>query len=503
MKIFPAPQIRQWDAFTIQNAPVSSEALMERAAHACFLRIADWFSQSSAFVFFCGTGNNGGDGLAIARMMLQAGRKVSVYILEGEKRSHDFEINFARLQPLSKDLHFIEPGKMPVLNKETIVIDALFGTGLSRPLQDQAARLVQHLNEAGCTVISIDIPSGLFADTSSKGNTIVEANHTLTFQIHKLAFMMSENGKYTGKVHVLDIGLDAKFYNDTPSDKSTIDNDLIASIYKPRDQFLHKYNFGHALLYAGSESMMGAAILCAKSCLRAGAGLVTVHTVKETQPVIQTAFPEAITSSEYDWKILSRKKAAIGLGPGLEVMQTNELLLSDIVAGFDGGIVIDATGLLLLAANLKVLEERKLRPVILTPHTGEFEKLFGKTSNDFNTMQLCIEKAAAFNCYIVLKGHHTMISCPDGDTYFNINGNAGMATAGSGDVLTGILTSLLAQGYTEKDACLLGVYLHGMAGDIAAEKHSQEALIASDIVDNLGACFKQVGLYKSSGKLLF
>ncbi|MEO5892846.1 MAG: NAD(P)H-hydrate dehydratase [Ferruginibacter sp.] len=492
MKIFSAAQIRQWDAFTIENEPVLSIDLMERAATACFNWLRNHFDHPSTYTVFCGSGNNGGDGLAIARMLLQAGDTVSIYILEGEKRSADFSKSLERWSTLPAPLQYINDTDFHVIPADTIVIDALFGSGLSRPLHGLAADMVNCINEVCKTIISIDIPTGLFADENSAGNIVINASHTLSFQTPKLAFFIAGNNKYTGSIHLLDIGLHADFYHGESTTFNTLDKKLIQSVYKPRNQFSHKYDFGHALLYAGSKNMMGAAVLCSKACLRSGAGLVTAYTENDTQQVIQTALPEAITTTDNDVEKIWKKKSAIGIGPGLELSNANKDLLFNIITNYQGKLVIDASALQLLAENTTALQHRSFNPAILTPHTGEFEKMFGKSPNEFERTKTAIRLATELNSYIVLKGHHTLVACPGGYAFFNTTGNAGMATAGSGDVLTGILTGLLAQGYSQQDACLLGVYLHGVAGDIAAEKISQEAMISGDIIDYIGEAYKKI-----------
>jgi NAD(P)H-hydrate epimerase len=493
VKIFSALQIKEWDQYSISNEPVKSIDLMERAATACYHWILDHTSKKSRFIIFCGNGNNGGDGLAIARLMEEARLQTAVYILKNDKRSDDCSINLNRLNTLQVAVHEITDEKdFPMVSPGCIIIDALFGTGLNKPLQDLAAKLVAHINQANARVISIDLPSGLFADTSSSGNICVKATDTLSFQTNKLAFMMPENEMYIGNVTVLDIGLHQDFYKNTNSKFSTIDNTLVQSIYKPRKQSGHKYSFGHALLFAGSKNMMGASILSAKACLRSGAGLVTVHMADENMHIIQTALPEAIASSENDFATISKKKAAIGIGPGLAIDEINGQLLEKIITEWQGPLVIDASALQMLYPYIDLLKQRTNNPAILTPHTGEFEKLFGKAVNDFHRTDLAIEKAIMHQCYIILKGHHSLVACLDGSGWFNTTGNSGMATAGSGDVLTGIITGLLAQGYPQKEACLLGVYLHGLAGDLVASQYSQEAMIAGDITEQLGAAYKEI-----------
>ena len=306
MKIFSAGQIREWDQYTIANEPISSLDLMERAATACFNWIKANCDLTKTFTILCGNGNNGGDGLAIARMLHVKRLAVNVFILKADQLTEDHVINLNRLNALEVQAGEIATEKdFPEIAAGSIVVDALFGTGLNRPLQGLSENLVQHINTSNAEVISIDVPSGLFTDATSQGNTIVKATHTLSFQTGKLAFMFAENEDHTGNIHLLDIGLDPEFYK-----FATIGKELICSIYKPRKKFTHKYSYGHALLYAGSNNMMGAAILCAKVCLKSGAGLVTVHTNGNTS-IIQTALPEALTATGDDFVILTKKKAAV------------------------------------------------------------------------------------------------------------------------------------------------------------------------------------------------
>lgn len=496
MKIFTAAQIREWDKYTIKEEPVTSINLMERAGTACFKWIKKNIQFSKKFIVFCSTGNNGGDGLVIARLLHKAKETVAVYILDNKKRSEEFTINLDRLLVLKVELFFVQTiNDFPSLLKNTIIIDALYGTGLDRPLKSIAAQLVNHINQNKGIIISIDMPSGLCADIYTGKEAIIKATYTLSFETNKLAFLLPENAVYTGLVHSISIKLNKKYYETTPAQFETIDVQLISKIYKPRNEFAHKYNFGHALLYAGSKNMMGAAVLCTKACIRSGTGLVTIHIAAGCEAIIHTALPEAITTSLNNTNKSWSKKSAIAIGPGMENTPKNKQLLKKLLSAWEGPLVIDATALSLLTVFTSLLSFKRLHPAILTPHTGEFEKLFGKTANDFERLKLTVEKAATLQCYIILKGHHTLIACPDGNHYFNTTGNAGMATAGSGDALTGIIGGLLAQGYNEKESCILGVYLHGLAGDIAAEKISQEAMIASDIIDCLGDGFKKIKNY--------
>ena len=496
MKIFTAAQIREWDKYTIKEEPITAINLMERAATACFKWIKKNISVKKHIIICCGTGNNGGDGLVIARLLHQAKYNVTIYILNNKKTSAEFATNLERVIALKLNIIYVNINKdLPVYSKNIVIIDALFGTGLDRPLKTIAAQFVNSINKSKVQVISIDIPSGLFSNSFSADPAIIHATHTLTFQVKKCAFLLPENNIYTGQVHVLNIDLSKKFYENEAVLFETIDKQTIKNIYKPRNELSHKYNFGNALLYAGSKNMMGAAVLCAKACIRSGTGLVTLNVTPDCEAIMHISIPEVITTSEKETNKTLLKKAAIAIGPGLENDIKNKQLLTKLLTDWQEPIVIDATALSILITLKHLLPKRKLHPAILTPHTGEFEKLFGKTADPFQRLQLAIDSAVSLQCYIILKGPNTFIACPDGKHYFNTTGNAGMATAGSGDTLTGIICGLSAQGYSEKESCILGVYLHGLAGDIAAEKLSQEAMIASDIIDNIGQAFLKIKEY--------
>jgi ADP-dependent NAD(P)H-hydrate dehydratase / NAD(P)H-hydrate epimerase len=495
MKVFSAAQIKQWDAYTIAHEPIASIDLMERAAAKCF----DWlllqnYTQKH-FHLFCGKGNNGGDGLAIARMLIQKKYFVTVYILEfGNMGTADFQTNLARLHECSTDIHFIQsPDFFPAFENDAIIIDALFGTGLNKPLQGISAALVNHLNQAEAEIIAVDLPSGLSADTSSKYNTVIKATHTLSFQNYKLAFLLPENESYCGNTHILDIGLHKKFEAGEDAAFQLLDATLIKTIYKRRKKFTHKGNFGHAALLCGSYGMMGAAVLSARACLRSGAGKLTCYIPKCGYNILQTTAPEAMCIIAGEDYILSapeiEKFNAVGIGPSIGLQNTHASLLKEIFTKFNRPLLADADALNIIAQDKKLLS--LIPPLsIITPHPKEFERLFGKTANEYERLQLALQKSKEHNIYIVLKGHHTFIGTPNGKSFFNSNGNAGMAKGGSGDVLSGIITGLLAQGYAPLQSCIMGVYLHGLAGDITAVKFSQEAMLATDIVENLGEAFK-------------
>jgi NAD(P)H-hydrate epimerase len=502
MEIFSAGQIRAWDEYTIRHEPIRSIDLMERAAVSCL----NWLERSGyldqSFSIFCGKGNNGGDGLALARMLNAQGCPVTVHILEfGHLGTEDFQVNLARLKGSGVEVHFIQSVEhFHTIPPQYLLIDALLGSGLNRKLEGITALLVEYINQSGNDIIAIDIPSGLFVDHSSKGNTAIRARHTLSFQCVKPAFLVPENGPLVGELHVLDIGLHPGYLREVTSDLEWVDEELVHSIFRPRKSFAHKGNFGHALLVAGSYGKMGAAVLSARSCLRAGAGLLTCHVPACGYAILQSTVPEAMILTDTDEKINTAflgdpdSYSVIGIGPGIGQDTRTAGLLKVLLQRYRKPVVLDADGLNILSADPSLFS---LLPSysILTPHPKEFERLFGPSTDDFARQATAIEQAKAHQCVIVLKGHYTFIAMPGGKGYFNSTGNPGMAKGGSGDVLTGVLTAMLSQGYAPGEAALLGVYLHGLAGDLAAATWSPESMLPSDLTDHLGVAFRQVAAF--------
>ena len=510
MKILSSEEIRQADAYTIKNEPIRSIDLMERAAHEC----VKWMTCSPAFLhkekvakprinIFCGLGNNGGDGLAIARLLSQKKFKVEVFIIRhSQKCSADFLANEKRLKKIKniKIQSITSASQLATLNIQpgTILIDAIFGTGLNKPVEGLAAEAIHFINQQKGFVISIDIPSGLFSDTNSSGekNAIVHAAHTLTFQTPKLAFLFPENEKFVGDFSVLNIGLDENFISSLPSRNYFVTARDIKKIVRTRNKFSHKGTFGHALIIAGSYGKMGACVLASRACLTAGAGLVTVHIPKCGYAILQTTNPEVMTETDSAENYISdniktEKYNAIGIGPGIGTEKETQNAFKALIQNSSVPLVIDADALNILSEN-KTWISFLPKNSILTPHPGEFRRLVGEADNSFENLKLQKEFSFKHGIYLVLKGAYTCITCPDGETFFNSTGNPGMATAGSGDVLTGIITGLIAQGYDPKKACVLGVYLHGLAGDTAAENLSEESLIARNIIQFLPGAFKKI-----------
>lgn len=465
MKILSIDKVRQADQYTIQHEPISSEGLMERAAGKVFEWLMAHLQKENQVKIFCGSGNNGGDGLVVARRLSEVGRPNQVYLLRDFQSAADF----------------------PAIEENDIIIDALFGSGLNRPVEGLAAELIRYLNAQQAIRISIDIASGLFADSPSPDAAIFKPDYTLTFQMPKLAFMMPENDPYVGKLVVLDIQLHPQYLLEVETNNFLVNKEIIKPIIHHRTKYSHKGTYGHALLVAGSDGKTGAAILGAKSCLRAGVGLLSVKLPQPAWTPLQASLPEAMIHTDDTLDAFN----AIGVGPGLGKDDDAQRMVRHLIQDAKVPMVMDADALNIISENKTWLSFLPAK-TILTPHPKEFERLFGKTYNSFERLELQREMAVKHGIIIVLKGANTSVAMPNGAIFFNSTGNPGMATAGSGDVLTGMILSLLAQRYTPEEAAVLGVYLHGLAGDIAASNLSQEALIASDITENIGKAFSSL-----------
>ncbi|MEI6433569.1 MAG: NAD(P)H-hydrate dehydratase [Bacteroidota bacterium] len=508
MKILPVHLIREADAYTIKHEPIADIDLMERAAGAC----ADWLIKNIDFdrkiMIFCGQGNNGGDGFAIARLLSLTGYDLHVFNLASlEKMSPSCLINFNRLKENHQkcrisDLSSSSPVEeiiLPEIDNQTVVIDAIFGSGLTRLPEGRIARIIDHINSSGAVITAIDVPSGLFCDDTVRrsGNpSIIHADFTLTFSPPKLAFFFPENDRYVGDWKLLDIRLSPEFIDTAEVRNFMIEPGDIRGILKKRDKFAHKGRFGHALLICGSTGKMGAAILASHACIRSGAGLVTAHVPSSTNAILQTAVPEAMLSIDSDNDCFSEVPdltayTAIAAGPGIGTKSHTANALKMLIQQTQIPIIFDADAINILAENKTWLAFLP-KGCIFTPHPKEFERLVGKIGNDFERNEMQRNFSFKNHCYIVLKGAHSATTTPDGRCFFNTTGNPGMATAGSGDVLTGIIAGLMAQGYSSLESSLAGVYIHGLAGDSALSSLGYEALIASDIIANLGKSFQQL-----------
>lgn len=503
MKIFTSTQIQELDKYTQEHEPIRSIDLMERAAKALAGVICERWPQSMSVVVFAGPGNNGGDALAVARLMAEQGYKVSAYLFNiHHALSSDCAANKQRLMGCKRLDSFTEISvnfDPPVLDEHTLVVDGLFGAGLNKPLSGGFSSLVKYINQSPAQVVSIDLPSGLMPEDNTyiiRAN-IIRANLTLTFQQKKLAMMFADNRPYLGELKVLDIRLSPEFIAQKDTPFRIAEESEMRAIVRRRDDFAHKGDMGNALIVAGSYGMSGAAILATRACLRSGVGKVTVLAPKRNYAVMQMAVPEAVMLLDHEEKHFSEAVDtedfdALGIGPGLGRHESTAIAMIAQLRRAHCPAVVDADALNILA-NHRAWMQQLPKGVILTPHPKEFDRLSGIVSNGcYERLNKARELARQLQAYIVLKGHYSALCMPDGHVVFNPTGNAGMATAGSGDVLTGIITALLARGYSQEHACLLGMYLHGLAGDLAVKELGMESLIASDLVDWLPRAFRRL-----------
>ncbi len=505
MKLLSASQIRSADELTLREQGLASLELMERAAFGCAEWVMKRLNRSYTFVIVCGTGNNGGDGLAMARMLHENGYSVRVWLVNfSSSRSDDNTSNLTKIKTLAPELitEIDDPNKLPEVPQNTFLVDAVVGSGLSRPLKGDFAKLISVLNELPTQRIAIDVPSGQSCDTlPSPSDTVFRADHTLCSQQFKRSFLHSEAGTYTGEVHLIDIGLSKTAFQQAKTPYHTQSRPEIMPLHRFRSDFAHKGSCGHALLTAGSRNMMGAAILSGKAALRSGAGKVSVWIPSDSQ-LIHQSIPEALVITDDAQSHFSGTSKipdfsafqAIGIGPGIGTHPETTSWFEQVLSRVNCPLVLDADALNILAQRPELIPKLP-KNTILTPHPGEFRRLFGEQSHSMQAADRALNLAVQHKLVIVLKGRYTTISCSDGNQFYNLSGNSGMATAGSGDVLTGIITGLLAQGYPPVDAARLGVYLHGHAGDLALQSGSRESLIASDITQHLGSAFRYVTRY--------
>lgn len=489
------------DAYTIEHEPIASVDLMERAAKAIVNELAaQWPDKDNTrFVVFAGPGNNGGDALAVARLLAEKSYHPDAYLFNTTgKLSADCEAN-RDLLTLADGVGFHEVTTQfipPKLTEDDVIIDGLFGSGLNKPLTGGFASLVKFINGAGATIVSIDIPSGLMGENNGSHDkeAVVRADYTLSLQFPKLAFLFAENEAYVGAWKVLDIGISKEVIRQTPTPYEMGDAGKIRHQLKIRNRFSHKGDFGKALLVAGQQGMAGASILAARACLRSGVGLLTVHVPLCNNTIVQTSVPEAMTSLDPNEFFFTETPdldvyQAIGVGPGLGKDDHTKQALYDLLTHSSVPMVVDADALNLIGENHSYLR-RLPNGSIITPHPGEMDRLVGKCADSYERLSKAINLAQTCGIYIVLKGAYTAVISPAGNCWFNVTGNPGMATGGCGDVLTGIILALLAQGYDADTAAKMGVYIHGMAGDIAARERGETSLIASDVVNNLPKAWK-------------
>lgn len=491
IKILSADQIKEADKYTIENEPIASIDLMERAANAVVAQFENDFPDfKNTIHIFCGNGNNGGDGYAIARILKEKNYTVICYGFDGNK-SDDCNINFKQVE----DVVIINENILININKEDIILDALFGIGLNKAVEGVYLQTITQINQSNATTIAIDVPSGMMVDAPTEG-TMVKADKTYSFQVPKLAFYLPQTTINVGELSILNIQLDKNFIQHTKSTYYEIDAAFIFLHYKKRNRFSHKGTYGHALLSCGSFGKIGAAVLSAKACLKTGCGLVTVNLPQKSVGIIHQTIPEAMCLTHNESKYIEfipfeNKYNAYGIGCGIDTNQKTYIALSKFLEHCNQAIVLDADALNIMAEHKSLLDKIPVSS-ILTPHPKEFERLVGSWQNDFERLEKAKEFAKKYQINLILKDAITTIIDKNGMVCFNTYGNAGMATGGSGDVLTGIITSLLAQQYSPLTAAIFGVYIHAKAGDFAKAKLGEESIIASDIIDNIYEVFKYI-----------
>lgn len=502
MKILSAQQIKAIDEFTIEQEPIKSIDLMERAAMACFRRLIRLLKPDDSIYIACGKGNNGGDGLAIARLLIENGFTCTAFVINHkEEFSSDAKINFVRLQSKHSskvfEIQTVEDLQSKKINPNSVLIDAILGTGINKPVEGIIAEVIDYCNATFSKIVSIDMPSGLFADASSIDNKYcIHASLTLTFQFPKLAFMFAENKSAVPEFELLDIGLNEQGILNEKSNHYYLTQNDILSLLKTRHKFSHKGMYGHALLLAGSKGKSGAAIISSKACLRSGAGLLTVHSTKTVLGALLGTLPEAMSVEDTNTEFISEvdkpeKYTAIAFGPGVGFEEETQMVLKKLLQYYSGNLIIDADGLTILSENKTWLNF--LPPsTILTPHPKEFERLTEKFENEFERLKGLQQFSMKYNCIVILKDAHTAIAMPDGNVFFNSSGNPGLAKGGSGDGLTGILLGLVARGYSASQAAIIGTFIHGYAADLYALKRSKESMLISDVIELLPKAFKEL-----------
>lgn len=503
MKVFATKQIAQIDQFTIQNEPIADIDLMERAS----LQIVNWLihyiSNEKKLLFFAGPGNNGGDTLAIARLMAEHDYRCELFLVDfGKTLKGSPAINWKRLQDQGKVRFYKieEEGDIPEISSDAVIVDGLFGSGLSRQLSGIPEKVAAKINFSGATVVAVDVPSGLFGEDNSQNDLskVVRADHTLTFQFPKLSFFFPEHAELLGQWEVLPIGLHPEAIEQTTTPYQFLSEPEIAAKIPVRSKFSHKGTYGHGLLIAGSYGKMGAAVLASRACLRSGVGLLTTHIPRTGYDIIQTAVPEAMCCIDPSDLMFTEfpdlsQFSAVGIGPGLGTKINSQRGLKVLLEAMPKKLVVDADALNILGKRPEWLE---LLPenAILTPHPKEFERIAVPSSDSWSRLQVQLEFSQKYKVIVVLKGAHTCITFPTGEVFMNTTGNPGMATAGSGDVLTGVILGLLSQAYSPQDAALIGVFVHGLAGDLAAKELGEVSMIAGDLIAFFGKAF--LGLRK-------
>src|SRR5690606_5961146 len=497
MKIFSAEQLYEADKTTVEKQEINSEALMERAGTQIFQWLHQRLNGAPVQIrIFCGIGDNGGDGLVVGRLLLEHGYNVIAYVVNcSDNRSNNFLLSYDKIKNVTKKWPVLMKGEddFPEIKNEDIIVDAIFGIGLNRCPGGWVKNLIQYLNESKAFKLSIDIPSGLYSHSPLEDfDAILKANHTLTFQAPKLSFFLPETAPFVSSFDVLDIGLDSDFLNNSEPLAQLISKAEAQRFYQPREKFDHKGTYGHALIIAGSYGKIGAAVISTTAAFKIGAGMVTAFVPKCGYTILQTTITEAMVITDKEENFISDisvdfEPSAIVIGMGIGKDRATIEALKKIFKQSKSPFVIDADALNNISENEQLL---KLLPKnsVLTPHPGELKRLVGEWKNDYEKLEKVKKFSKKYEVAVIIKGAYSITVYGD-KVYINTSGNPGMATAGSGDALSGVITGLLSQGYDPLLASVFGVYMHGKAGDIAASQMGYEAIMAGDVIDNLAEAY--------------
>ncbi|MDH4027851.1 MAG: NAD(P)H-hydrate dehydratase [Nitrospirota bacterium] len=513
LKVSTAKEMQEIDRVTIDKYGMAGVVLMERAGLAVVKRINELFflstvnRQPSTVIVLCGAGNNGGDGFVIARLLHERGIDVEVYMTAGPAGlKGDAKANYnaagkygVRIFPINKFM----AGRGQRTKDNVIIVDALLGTGLSKEVRPPLSVVIRKVNRMPAPVVSVDIPSGISSDTGEVMGCAIKARCTVTFGLPKRGHLLYPGAEHAGRLFVEDIGFPSGLLVSKKIMVNLVRRVDAVSMMPARPRHSHKGTYGHVLLVAGSRGKTGAALMAAKACLRSGAGLVTIgipgSLVSAFQPRVteEMILPlpdrgDGTLSYEAAAPILGfmkKKGTVLAIGPGLSADDEIARLVVLLVTGSKAPVVVDADGINAIAARPGILK-KCTAPVILTPHQGEMNRLLREPEVPGDRISTAVSFAKRTRTYLVLKGAPTVTAVPDGTAYINSSGNPGMATAGTGDVLTGMISAFLAQGLSARDASVLGVYMHGLAGDIAVERKGMYSLIASDLVREIPNAFK-------------
>jgi hydroxyethylthiazole kinase-like uncharacterized protein yjeF len=515
LKVATAKEMQEIDRVTIEKSGIAGIVLMERAGLSVVSKVCQLYPDRKVMVL-CGSGNNGGDGFVIARELHNQGKDVEVYAVRPGKLKGDAKTNYSVAKKYGVNILFIN--KFLALDSKritpnTVVVDALLGTGLQNEIRKPLSDVIDKVNDLRCPVIAVDIPSGISSDSGQIMGYAVKADHTVTFGLPKRGHLLFPGADYAGQLFVEDIGFPTRLLDSNTVRVSLVQKTDAVALLPQRARYSHKGSYGHVLFVAGSKGKTGAALMAARACLKAGAGLVTIGVPESLVNAFQSRVTEEMilpladngsgtvsyTAADTILKFLKNRGSVLAIGPGLSVNNEIAGLVRRLVAESGVPMVMDADGLNALAGKTGILKKSRA-PLILTPHTGEMARLLNQGSGirdqrdhiEQDRINSAVSFAKKTKTYLVLKGAPTVTASPDGNAFINTSGNPGMATAGTGDVLTGMISAFLAQKMDPLEATILGVYMHGLTGDAVAGKKGQHSLIASDIIRDIPSVFRSL-----------